>query len=40
VARIQGHFGVLKLTLGAGEYRFAFLDTSHRVWDIGGGKCH
>jgi hypothetical protein len=40
VSRIQGHFGVLKMTLGAGEYRFAFLDTSHRVWDIGGAKCH
>jgi hypothetical protein len=40
LVRIQGHFGVLKLTLGAGEYRHAFLDTQGRVWDTGGGKCH
>lgn len=39
ITRIQGHFGVLKLTLGAGEYRHAFIDTSGRVWDRGGGKC-
>ncbi len=39
VTRIQGHFGVLKLTLGAGEYRHAFIDTRGRVWDRGGGKC-
>ncbi len=38
--RIHGHHGVLKLTLGAGEYRHAFLDTDGRVWDAGGGKCH
>jgi 3',5'-cyclic AMP phosphodiesterase CpdA len=40
VARVQGHFGVLKLTLGAGEYRFVFLEPQGRLWDIGGGKCH
>ncbi len=40
VSRIHGHFGVLKLTLGAGEYRHAFLDTDGRVWDTGGGNCH
>jgi acid phosphatase type 7 len=40
VQRIQGHYGVLKLTLGAEEWRHVFLDTNHRVWDIGGGKCH
>ena len=40
LARIQGHFGVLKLTLGAGEYQYAFLDVSGRAWDQGGGKCH
>jgi hypothetical protein len=40
VVQIHGHFGVLKLTLGAGEYRHAFLDTDGRVWDVGGGKCH
>lgn len=38
--RIQGHYGVLKLTLGAGEYQHAFLDTQGRVWDRAGGKCH
>lgn len=40
VAEIHGHFGVLKLTLGKGEYRHAFLDTDGRVWDVGSGKCH
>lgn len=40
VRRIQGHFGVLKLTLGAGEYQQAFLDTDGRVWDRAAGKCH
>ena len=39
-ARVQGHFGVLKVTLGAGEFQHAFLDVSGRVWDRGGGKCH
>ena len=38
--QIHGHYGVLKLTLGTGEYRHAFLDTDGRVWDAGGGKCH
>ncbi len=38
--QIHGRWGVLKLTLGAGEYRHAFLDTGGRVWDAGGGKCH
>ncbi len=40
VARIQGHFGVLKLTLGGGEYQRAFIDVTGRPWDVGGGKCH
>jgi alkaline phosphatase len=40
VAQIQGQFGVLKVTLGDGEYRHAFLDTEGRVWDSGGRKCH
>ncbi len=40
VIQIHGYYGVLKLTLGAGEYRHAFLDTKGRVWDAGGGKCH
>ena len=39
-AQIHGHFGILKLTLGAGEFRHAFLDTDGRVWDTGGGRCH
>lgn len=38
--RIVGHHGVLKLTLGAGEYQSAFLDTEGRVWDRSAGKCH
>lgn len=38
--RIQGHFGVLKVTLGAGGYQHVFLDVSGHVWDRGGGKCH
>jgi hypothetical protein len=40
VAQVHGHFGVLKLMLGAGEYRHAFIDTNGRVWDPGGHKCH
>jgi hypothetical protein len=40
VAQIHGYFGVLKLLLGAGEYRHAFLDTEGRIWDQGGRKCH
>jgi hypothetical protein len=40
VVRIHGHFGVLKLMLGTGEYRHAFIDIDRRVWDPGGGKCH
>lgn len=39
-ARIEGHFGVLKVTLGSGEYQHAFLDVAGRVWDRGGGRCH
>jgi len=38
--RVQGHFGVLIVTLGAGAYRTAFLDINRRVWDRSGGKCH
>lgn len=38
--QIHGRHGVLKLTLGASEYRHAFLDTDGRVWDAGSGKCH
>jgi hypothetical protein len=40
LARIQGHHGVIKLTLGAEEYQHAFLDTQGRIWDRAAGKCH
>jgi acid phosphatase type 7 len=38
-ARVEGHFGVLKLTLGREAYQWAFIDTQGRVWDPGSGKC-
>ena len=38
--RIHGHFGVLKLLLGGGEYRRVFIDIDRRIWDPGGGRCH
>ena len=38
-AHIQGRFGILKLALGDGEYRRAFIDTDGRVWDAGGRRC-
>jgi hypothetical protein len=38
--QIHGRFGVLKLTLGDGQYRRVFLDTGGRVWDPGSGQCH
>lgn len=38
--QIQGHFGVLKLTLGGGAWRSAFIDAKGRVWDPSGGTCH
>lgn len=40
VAQIQGHFGVLKLTLGKGEWSSAFLEVNGAVWDTSRGKCH
>jgi 3',5'-cyclic AMP phosphodiesterase CpdA len=40
LVRIEGHPGVLMLTLGSAEYRSAYLDTKGRVWDPSGGKCH
>jgi len=40
VAQIQGHFGVLLITLGNTGYRTAFLDTEGRVWDRSGRECH
>jgi alkaline phosphatase len=39
-ARVQGRFGVVKLTLGAEEWRSAFLATNGGVYDASGGKCH
>jgi hypothetical protein len=38
--QIEGRAGVLLLTLGAAEYRSAFLEIGGRVWDESGGKCH
>ena len=40
VNRIEGYFGVLKLTLGAAGYSWAFIDASGRIWDPGQWKCH
>jgi hypothetical protein len=37
--RIEGYFGILKLSLGNGEWRSAFLDVSGRIWDPSGGRC-
>jgi hypothetical protein len=39
-ARVQGNFGVLKVTLGAEEWRSAFLATNGRIYDASGGRCH
>jgi hypothetical protein len=39
-ARIEGHYGVLVLTLGAKEWRSAFVGTNGVVWDPSGGRCH
>ena len=38
--RLQGYYGILKLTLGSKEFTYAFIDTNARVWDPGSGKCH
>ncbi|MEO8910569.1 MAG: metallophosphoesterase [Gemmatimonadaceae bacterium] len=40
VTQIRGRFGVLKMSLGAGAYTHAFIDTDGGVWDAGSGKCH
>ena len=40
IVQIQGHFGVLLLTLGSNAYRSAFLSTDGRVWDRHGRNCH
>lgn len=39
-AQIQGHWGVLLVTLGPSEYRTVFLDVKGRPWDPSGRKCH
>lgn len=38
--RIEGRAGVLLLTLGAAEWRSAFLEVGGRIWDQSGAKCH
>lgn len=38
--RVQGHYGVLKVTLGAVEWRSAFLDTGGAIYDRVTGRCH
>ena len=38
--RVQGHYGVLKLTLGANAYASAFLGVDGTIWDRTSGKCH
>lgn len=40
VYQVQGHYGVLKLTLGGKEWRSAFLDVEGHLWDSVGGQCH
>jgi hypothetical protein len=40
IARVEGHYGVLKLTLGKGEWASAFIEVNGRVWDPATGKCH
>jgi hypothetical protein len=38
--RVEGYYGVLLVTLGAKEFRSAFLSAGGYVWDPNGGKCH
>ena len=38
--RVEGHYGVLLLTLGKEEYRSIFLSDGGYIWDPSGGKCH
>jgi acid phosphatase type 7 len=38
--RVQGNFGVVKLSLGAEEWRSAFLAVNGRIFDSSGGRCH
>ena len=39
-AQVQGHYGVIKVILGAAEWRSGFLDTEGRIYDPSGGRCH
>ncbi len=39
-SQVQGHHGVLKLTLGSEEWRSAFLSVSGMVFDPSSGRCH
>ncbi len=38
--RLQGRYGLLKLTLGQGRYQWEFLDTAGRTLDAGEATCH
>ncbi len=40
MSRVEGHFGILKMALGAEGYQYAFIDTERRIWDPGAGVCH
>ncbi|MEO7964280.1 MAG: metallophosphoesterase [Gemmatimonadaceae bacterium] len=40
LARVEGYYGIFKLTLGAGAFQHVFIDTHGRIWDPGSGKCH
>jgi hypothetical protein len=39
VARVEGHYGVVKLTLGGAEWRSAYLSTTGQLYDPSGGRC-
>jgi hypothetical protein len=38
--RLDGHYGVVMLTLGGAEWRSAFLGTDGRVYDQAAARCH
>ena len=38
--RVEGHYGILLLTLGAKAFRSAFISIDGIVWDPSGGECH
>jgi hypothetical protein len=37
---VQGHYGILKITLGGAEWRTAFLSTNGPIYDQTSGRCH